>query len=80
MYLDYCKTCAAVGCFSIRHFLTFSSVVIVKIIIIITSKTRSTYKYKLFIYLCLNAAKCNETKDKCFLEFPSTGAFVGSVF
>ena len=35
---------------------------------------------KLFIYLCLNAAKRNETKDKWFLEFPSTGAFVGSVF
>ena len=35
---------------------------------------------KLFIYLCLNAAKHNETKDKWFLEFPSTGAFVGSVF
>ena len=34
----------------------------------------------LFIYLCLNAAKRNETKDKWFLEFPSTGAFVGSVF
>ena len=35
---------------------------------------------KLFIYLCPNAAKRNETKDKWFLEFPSTGAFVGSVF
>ena len=35
---------------------------------------------ELFIYLCLNAAKRNETKDKWFLEFPSTGAFVGSVF
>ena len=35
---------------------------------------------KLLIYLCLNAAKRNETKDKWFLEFPSTGAFVGSVF
>ena len=36
--------------------------------------------YKLFIYLCLNVAKRNETKDKWFLEFPSTSAFVGSVF
>ena len=35
---------------------------------------------ELFIYLCLNAAKRNETKDKWFLEFPSTGAFAGSVF
>ena len=35
---------------------------------------------KLFIYLCLNVAKRNETKDKWFLEFPSTSAFVGSVF
>ena len=34
----------------------------------------------LFIYLCLNVAKRNETKDKWFLEFPSTSAFVGSVF
>ena len=37
-------------------------------------------KSELFIHLCLNAAKHNETKDKWFLEFPSTGAFVGSVF
>ena len=37
-------------------------------------------KSELFIYLCLNAAKRNETKDKWVLEFPSTGAFVGSVF
>ena len=35
---------------------------------------------ELFIYLCLNVAKRNETKDKWFLEFPSTSAFVGSVF
>ena len=34
----------------------------------------------LFIYLCLKAAKRNETKDKWLLEFTSTGAFVGSVF
>ena len=37
-------------------------------------------KRELLIYLCLNAAKRNETKDKWFLEFPSAGAFVGSVF
>ena len=37
-------------------------------------------KKKLFIYLCLNVAKRNETNDKWFLEFPSTSAFVGSVF
>ena len=36
--------------------------------------------HELFIYLCLNVAKRNETKDKWFLEFPSTSAFVGSVF
>ena len=40
---------------------------------------KSTGK-ELFIYLCLNVAKRNETKDKWFLEFPSTSAFVGSVF
>ena len=38
------------------------------------------FGYQFFIYLCLNAAKRNERKDKWFLEFPSTGAFVGSVF
>jgi len=36
--------------------------------------------FELFIYLCLNAAKRNETKHKWFLEFPSTGVLVGSVF
>ena len=44
---------------------------------------QSFFINELFIYLCLNAAKRNETKDKWFLEFPSTastGAFVGSVF
>ena len=30
-----------------------------------------------FIYLCLNKAKRNETKDKWFLEFPSTRACAG---
>lgn len=33
--------------------------------------------YSLFIYLCLNAAKWNETKDKWFLEFLSTYACAG---
>ena len=32
---------------------------------------------KWFIYLCLNKAKRNETKDKWFLEFPSTRACAG---
>ena len=41
---------------------------------------QSFFINELFNYLCLNAAKRNETKDKWFLEFPSTGAFVGSVF
>ena len=39
----------------------------------------TTFTENLFICLCLNAAKRNETKDKWFLEFPSKGAFVGSV-
>ena len=34
----------------------------------------------MLIYLCLNPAKRNETKDEWFLKFPSAGAFVGTVF
>ena len=37
-------------------------------------------KKKMLIYLCLNPAKRNKTKDEWFLKFPSAGAFVGTAF
>ena len=35
-------------------------------------KLRIHHWQKLLIYLCLHATKCNETKNKWFLEFPNT--------
>lgn len=73
IYTNDIDNCAASGL--LRIFLIIS-----QSFVSLKSQSNQTMNKYLFIYLCLNAAKRNETKDKWFLEFLSTGAFVGSVF